>query len=74
MRLHEVIGDYFLIGLLIRKKSPLVQRVIYQKVGERRRPARAIALAGVDVRAWLTARLGPLKRFRIENGAVELGA
>jgi len=67
--------DTLLIGYLIRNvSSALVQRVVYQRVGNGQRPARAVALAGVNARAWLTARLGPLKRFRIENGEVKLGA
>jgi hypothetical protein len=68
-------GDDSPIRIPIGKTSPpLVQRVVYQRAGKGIRPARAVALAGVDARAWLTARLGPLKSFRVENGDVELGA
>jgi putative DNA primase/helicase len=53
--------------VLIRE-TPSLRQVTYQRIGERRRPARACFLADIaDPRAWLEDRLGPLARFEVES-------
>ena len=46
----------------IISKTPSVVTVWYQKKGERQRPRRAVVLLGIDARAWLEEKLGPLSR------------
>jgi hypothetical protein len=54
-----------LIGTSISKTPLLLVR--YQKTGQRQRPTKAWALAGIDARAWLEEKLGPLARFEVEG-------
>jgi hypothetical protein len=57
-------GGVPLIGNPISKTPPLLIR--YQRTGQRQRPTKAWVLAGIDARAWLEEKLGPLALFEVE--------
>ena len=63
----------FLIGNPI-SRTPSLHLIRYQGGAQAARRTRALVLAGIDARAWLEERLGPLVRFEVEGEGVRTSA